>query len=243
MNLLNEDTLLPAALVLAFATVFATVFWNKTRARRSLLGRHVLITGGSSGIGKCLAAAAAERGADVTIVARNEERLQKAREEIQAKVPNPSKQRVIALKADITRDKETLDAALSAATAELGPVYMLINNAGTSIPRRFVEADLSESRSMMDVNYFGSLNVTKALLPSMQDAGEGLIVFVSSQAALIGIYGLAAYCGSKYAVRGFAEALAMEVRPHGIGVTVCCPPDTDTPGFEEEQKSKGPFLI
>ena len=88
---------------------------------------------------------------------------------------------------------------------------MLINNAGTSIPRRFVEADLSESRSMMDVNYFGSLNVTKALLPSMQDAGEGLIVFVSSQAALIGIYGLAAYCGSKYAVRGFAEALAMEV--------------------------------
>ena len=75
----------------------------------------------------------------------------------------------------------------------------------------------------------------------MQDAGEGIIVFVSSQAALIGIYGLAAYCGSKYAVRGFAEALAMEVRPHGIGVTVCCPPDTDTPGFEEEQKSKGPF--
>ena len=69
----------------------------------------------------------------------------------------------------------------------------------------------------------------------MQDAGEGVIVFVSSQAALIGIYGLAAYCGSKYAVRGFAEALAMEVRPHGIRVTVCCPPDTDTPGFEEEQ--------
>ena len=114
--------------------------------RRSLLGRHVLITGGSSGIGKCLAAAAAERGADVTIVARNGERLQKAREEIQAKVPNPSEQRVIAFKADITGDKETLDTALSAATAELGPVYMLVNNAGTSIPRRFVEADLSESR-------------------------------------------------------------------------------------------------
>ena len=68
------------------------------------------------------------------------------------------------------------------------------------------------SRFMMDVNYFGSLNVTKSLLPQMQDAGDGVIVFVASQAALIGIYGLTAYCGSKFAVRGFAEALAMEVK-------------------------------
>ena len=68
------------------------------------------------------------------------------------------------------------------------------------------------TRFMMDVNYFGSLNVTKSLLPQMQDSGDGVIIFVASQAALIGISGLAAYCGSKYAVRGFAEALAMEVK-------------------------------
>jgi 3-dehydrosphinganine reductase len=208
------------------------------RKPKSIAGKHVLITGGSSGIGLSMALAAAEMGANITIVARNEEKLKKARVEVEAKLTDRSKQKVRCVRADVTGDFPLLDTALKSATEELGPVYMLVNNAGTSIPRRFVEADLSESRYMMDVNYFGSLSVTKSLLPQMQTEGDGVIVFVASQAAFIGIYGLATYSGSKYAVRGFAEALAMEVRPHGIGVSVCCPPDTDTPGFEEEQKTK-----
>jgi len=235
MSPTDTDLVLPAVAVLLFVLALATLFWRK---RRSLAGRHVLITGGSSGIGLSMASAAAAMGADVTIVSRNEEKLMRAHKEITAKVANPERQRVRSVKADVAGDFAALDAALKDVTRELGPVYLLINNAGTSIPRRFVEADLKESRFMMDVNYFGSLNVTKSLLPQMQDSGDGVIIFVASQAALIGISGLAAYCGSKYAVRGFAEALAMEVRPHGINVTLCCPPDTDTPGFEEEQKSK-----
>lgn len=72
----------------------------------------------------------------------------------------------------------------------------------------------------------------------MKSSDSGIIVFVSSQAGLIGLYGYTAYTASKYAVRGFAEALQMEVKPFGISVTVNYPPDTDTPGFAEEEKGK-----
>ncbi len=225
-----------AAVALSLAFLVAAMIFGK---RRTLNGKHVLITGGSAGIGLAMAVEAAKRGADVTIVARNERKLQEAKGQIESARKNADKQRVRTVRADVAAaDTSSLDSALAAATDELGPAYLLVNNAGTSIPRRFLEADPSEARFMMDLNYHGSLNVTRALLPAMQRAGDGVVLFVSSQAGFLGIYGLATYSGSKYAVRGFAEALAMETRPFGVDVTVCCPPDTDTPGFEEEMKTK-----
>ena len=96
------------------------------------------------------------------------------------------------------------------AVQNLGPIFMLVNCAGFSIPKKFEHLTPKEERSQMEVNYFGSTNVTRAVLPDMKSHGEGgHIVFVASQAAFLGLYGLSSYCASKFAIRGFAESLAM----------------------------------
>ena len=90
----------------------------------------------------------------------------------------------------------------------------------------------------MDVNFIGSCFVTRAVVPSMKSQNWGRIVFTSSQAGLLGVYGYAAYSASKFALRGFAETLRAEVKPYNVQVTIAFPPDTDTPGFAEEEKTK-----
>ena len=99
---------------------------------------------------------------------------------------------------------------------------------------------MADFHSMMTINYLGSVNIAKVIVPKMKESKlEGCgIVFVSSVAGLLGLFGYTAYSASKFAVRGFAEVLEMELRPFGIDVSVYCPPDTKTPGYEEEQKSK-----
>jgi 3-dehydrosphinganine reductase len=122
----------------------------------------------------------------------------------------------------------------------LEPVFLLINCAGISISGTFEDTSIKDFHKMMSINYFGSVNMAKCLLPQMKAStaqGKG-IVFVSSIAGLLGLFGYTAYSASKFAVRGFAEVLEMELKPFGIDVTVYCPPDTKTPGYEEEQKSK-----
>lgn len=91
---------------------------------------------------------------------------------------------------------------------------------------------------MMDINYIGSVNVTRASLSSIKQVDNGRIVFVSSIAGQLGLYGYTAYSASKYALRGLAECLQMELYPYNIRVTLAHPPDTDTPGFEVENKVK-----
>jgi 3-dehydrosphinganine reductase len=119
----------------------------------------------------------------------------------------------------------------------LGPVSILVNCAGTSVPATFEDAKPEDFKRLMDINYLGSVYVTKACVPSMKKKG-GHIVFTSSQAGLLGVYGFSAYAASKFALRGLAETLAMELKPFNIFVTLSCPPDTDTPGFAEEEKLK-----
>lgn len=91
---------------------------------------------------------------------------------------------------------------------------------------------------MMDINYLGTAYAVRSVLSSMKSRRKGRIVCVSSVGGLVGLYGYTAYSASKFAIRGFCEALQMEVKPYGISVTVSCPPDTDTPCFEEENKVK-----
>jgi len=107
--------------------------------------------------------------------------------------------------------------------------------------------DLTESdiETMLKVNLLGSIYPTKAILPKMKKTfgfskskNTGRIVFVSSQAGQIGIFGFTAYSASKYALRGFAEALDSEVKPYNIHVSIVFPPDTDTPGLEVENQIK-----
>jgi 3-dehydrosphinganine reductase len=93
-------------------------------------------------------------------------------------------------------------------------------------------------RQTMEIDYFGTLHLVRALLPGMREAGQGRIVLISSGAGLVGIFGYSAYSPAKFAVRGLGEVLRAELKPHGIGVSVVYPPDTDTPQLHEENKVK-----
>ena len=231
---------MPCAILAILIIGIISLYYIFLRKRtRSIFQKHVLITGGSSGIGKAAAIQAAQKGANVTIVARNEQKLKEAVQEIRAQAINASEQKIQLISTDIAKDGDDFTLKLDQVVREAGPVYVLVNCAGTSVAGRFEELKPSDFRFLMDVNYFGSVNVTRAVLPQMKAAGEGgSIVFVSSMAGLIGLYGFTAYTASKYAIRGFAEALEMELKPFGIDVSVNFPPDTDTPGLHEEEKTK-----
>ena len=224
-------------ILFALLALLALVYVRSTRKKLNIKGKHVLITGGSKGIGRAIAFEAIKMGANVTIIARDIEVLEKCKVDLLKSLPFSS-QKVMAMSADVTNDTTTLEQIVTEAEEELGPVFMLINCAGTSISRRFEETHIKEFKKMLDINFLGSVSMTKAILPSMKSRKEGIVVFVSSIAGLTGIYGYSAYSASKFALLGLAEALSMEVSPFNINICVVFPPDTDTPGFELEQIGK-----
>ena len=195
---------------------------------------HVMVTGGSSGIGQAVAQLAAHRGANLTLIARGADKLNDVANEIK-----DSTTRVVATPCDVS-DKDALNSAVASATAELGPVDVLICSAGIAVPGRFLEADDEKFRSMMEINYFGTLWCVRAVAPSMVSRRRGSIVGVSSAAGLLGIYGFSAYGASKFAVRGMLESLRSELAPHGVHVGCCYPPDVDTPMLAGEEQFKPP---
>jgi 3-dehydrosphinganine reductase len=201
----------------------------------SLAGAHVLITGGSAGIGLEVARGVLAKGAHVSIVARDPERLATAEDTLEREVGDPA--RVAAEPADVT-DPDALARALPLLTAQLGPVDVLVANAGAAVPGHFEELPLEVFRRQMDLNYFGVLHAVQAVLPSMLERRAGHLVLVSSGAGLVGIYGYAAYAPTKFAVRGLAETLRAELRPYGITAACAFPPDTDTPGLATENQTK-----
>jgi 3-dehydrosphinganine reductase len=194
----------------------------------------VLITGGSSGIGLATAARAMDRGASVSIVARDVERLARAREDLTARRPTA---RLATASADVT-DASALARAIDTLAGELGPVDVLVASAGDARPGHFAELSDDVFRAQMDVGYFGTLHATRAVVPAMIERGRGHLVFVASTVALVGVYGYSAYAPAKYAVRGLAETLRPELKPHGIVVACAYPPDTDTPGLARENEQK-----
>ncbi|CAN0297678.1 unnamed protein product [Discosporangium mesarthrocarpum] len=98
--------------------------------------------------------------------------------------------------------------------------------------------DVADYERLLRVNTLGSMYTTRALLPRMKANRRGRILFTSSIAGQIGLYGFTAYSASKFAIVGLAQALQMEVKCYGIAVSVSYPPDTDTPGFEVENTGK-----
>lgn len=192
----------------------------------------VLITGGSSGIGLELARQLSQQGAHVWLVARQASRLAEALDIISS-VKRSSKQRFGMTSADLS-NHEQAKSAVEQVTTEIGLPDLLINSAGVAQPGYFVEQDLAIFHQMMDINYFGTLNITKALVPGMVQRGSGHIVNISSVTGFMGLFGYSAYAASKYAVAGFSDILRAEMKRHGIRVSIVFPADVDTPQLAYE---------
>lgn len=197
----------------------------------------VYITGGSSGIGLETARLFASLGAHVAVFARNPERLEQARLDIELHRRSLS-QKVFSLSMDVA-DHEDVDHKMASAMKDFGIPDILIANAGVGYADRFMNIPFEEFAAIMKTNVFGVRNTIAALLPSMKDRG-GHIVIVSSAAGLMGMYGYTAYGTSKYALVGFAECLRSELKPLGIPVTLVCPAEVDTPFVPREAQTLPP---
>jgi len=198
--------------------------------------KFALITGGSSGIGLALACELMARGANIAILARRPEQLELAHQKILSKRIHPE-QKAITLTADVA-DEQQINTTLQVYVQEHGLPDFLFNSAGVVHPANCEDLDINRFRWMMDINYFGTVHTVKALLPGMLTRGSGHIINVASMASFLGIYGYTAYCGSKYAVRGFSDALRSELKPRGLHVSIVFPPDTDTPQLAYEMQYK-----
>jgi len=195
----------------------------------AIAGSHVLVTGGSQGIGLATARACVDRGARVSIVARGRDRLEHARQQLGGSAATAS--------ADVT-DPSDVQAAIDSLVEVHGPCDILVTAAGRAEPGYFLELEPEVFRRQLELNYLGTLYSARAVLPSMVARERGHLVLLSSVSGLIGVFGYGAYTPTKFAVRGLGEALDGEFRARGIVTSVVYPPDTDTPGFHRENRSK-----
>lgn len=180
--------------------------------------KHIVITGGGTGIGAAIADHMAVLGTSLTLMGRNQERLtQKATSLPQA----------VAVTVDIT-DAEQVKKAFQEATEIFGPVDILINNAGAAQSSPFASIDAAHWQEMLSVNLMGAFYCTQACLPGMKKQKWGRIVFIASTAGLKGYAYVAAYCAAKHGVIGMMRALALETAQAGITVNAVCPGYTET---------------
>ncbi len=201
-------------------------------------GKVALVTGGSSGIGKAIACGLAERGMSVWLVAQHKDLLDSARIEVETHRKNQS-QKIGTFSADIS-DWDQVREAVDHVKEQSGSPDLLINSAGVSHPGYVHVLDIEIFNWMMEVNYFGTVYMTKEVLPAMLKKGSGYIVNISSLAGVFSVIGYSAYGPSKFAVRGFSDALRQEMKLHNIGVSIILPSDTDTPQLEYENQFKPP---
>lgn len=187
-----------------------------------MLGKRVLITGASSGIGAALAKRLADQGAVVGLIARREDRLREVLAACQENSPD-SAMWVADLADGITASRLALQAWVA-----LGGIDILVNNA--AVPKRRAAAALipDDVESVMRVNFLAPMRLTLALLPRMLTRNSGLIVNVSSVAGRLGIKHESAYCASKFALCGWSEALAIDLAATGVSVRLIEPGPVDT---------------
>lgn len=198
----------------------------------NLKGKNILITGGSYGLGKAIALELAERKANLFLVARNVKKLKQVKEEIFDRYPNCNCE---IYTADVS-DSKKVSLAVKTMHKKMGSIDGVINNAGFSHPDYFEKIPHAVFQKTMDVNLLGSVYVTQAAYPLMTQGG--FVSFTSSVSGYMGVFGYSAYAASKFAVIGLAETLAQEFLAKKIQVSVLAPPDTATPGLEEENKNK-----
>jgi NAD(P)-dependent dehydrogenase (short-subunit alcohol dehydrogenase family) len=174
----------------------------------------LLITGVSSGFGRALAEEALAEGHTVVGTVRSTE----AKRDFEALSANAAFARVL----DVT-DFDAIDGVVRDIENSVGPVDVLVNNAGYGHEGIVEESPLSELRRQFDVNVFGAVAMIKAVLPLMRERRRGHILNITSMGGFITMPGIAYYCGSKFALEGISEALGKEVKPLGVAVTAVAP--------------------
>ncbi|SDY73296.1 NADP-dependent 3-hydroxy acid dehydrogenase YdfG [Modestobacter sp. DSM 44400] len=189
---------------------------------QELRGTTALVTGGSSGLGRATALALAAAGADVAVLARGSAELEQAAEEVRA-----SGVRASAAVVDLA-DAEGIERAVGQVRAELGPVRLLVNAAGTDVPGPVTELDVAGWDRVLDVNLRASFLLAKAVWPDMSERGGGTIVNVSSVAGRRGWANASAYCAAKFGLTGLTQALAAEGKRLRIRACVLYPGAMDT---------------
>ncbi|MFA4852633.1 MAG: SDR family oxidoreductase [Bacteroidales bacterium] len=176
----------------------------------------VIITGASSGIGKAISEEFGSRGAKVVMAARNFEKLDQCRKELEKKNYN-----VFAIQADVSKEEECKK-LIDETVKKFGTIDILINNAGISMRALFEDVDLNVIKRVMDVNFWGTVFCTKYALPYLLK-NKGSIVGVSSIAGYKGLPGRTGYSASKFAIQGFLETLRIENLKKGLHVLIACP--------------------
>ena len=176
--------------------------------------KTLLITGVSSGFGRALAVDALGTGHRVIGTVRSEQ----ARREFEALAAENATARIL----DVT-DFDAIDAVVADIERTVGPVDVLVNNAGYGHEGIFEESPLADMRRQFDVNVFGAVAMMKAVLPYMRDRRNGHILNITSMGGHITLPGISYYCGSKFALEGISESVGKEVKPFGITVTAVAP--------------------
>ena len=206
---------------------------------KDFTSQKVFITGGSSGIGLETAKQLAKKGAHIWLAARRTNLMEEACNQITACQRNPS-QVVDCVCLDVSNE-EQVGRVLHDFILQNGVPDIVINSAGITHPGNFSDLELKVFRSMMEVNYLGTVNVLKAFIPGMIARRSGHIANISSMVGLLGIYGYSAYGASKYAIRGLSDVLRAELKPYGVNVSVIFPSDTDTPQLAFDESLKSPI--
>ena len=202
------------------AAALAATLWGNRRGSYDLSRRVVLITGGSRGLGLVLARQAVAEGARVAISARDEAELARARQDLL--LAGAAEADVLTLARDITNEVEVRTMVAEVET-RLGPIDVLINNAGIITAGPLDNMDIRDFEDSMATHFWAPLHAMQAVLPSMRRRGAGRIVNISSLGGKVALPHMAPYSASKFALVGLSEGFRAELRQHGITVTTVCP--------------------
>ena len=193
-------------------------------------GKVIVITGGSSGLGRALAERLVKKGASLALISRNPDKLATVKENLISACTGTQKIEVFPCDiSNFTKTRKTLSLIVDS----FGLPDILINSAGILKEGYFEEIPLSAFREVMDVNFFGVINCVKAIIPLFKQKGRGRIVNIASLGGRIGAFGYSAYGSSKFALIGLSETLRVELKPQNIKVQMVCPGEFDSPMVDE----------
>jgi len=193
----------------------------------------VVVTGGGGGIGGATCRRFAAEGAQVAVFDMNLEAAERVAADIRT-----TGGRAQAFRCDIT-DRASVDSAVAATLAQLGPIDVLVNNAGWDVFKPFTKTVPAEWDKLIAINLTGALHMHHAVLPVMAERKRGRIVNIASDAARVGSSGEAVYAACKGGLVSFSKTIAREHARHGITVNVVCPGPTDTALFDDYKQGAG----